>query len=240
MEITKEIAIKVRDTVDAGLVRGKGIPIPGSMCVEAAVCFAMGLPHSDEPTCVSPAIRALKIRLNDSDWSSDSARAKGMRRLALVQLGSAGAVDDNDFARRIAEMTIRKIVPIALRAAAVLHPAAEHKTALEVSAKLCELEGAGSAAWSAARPAWSAAASARSAAESAWSAARSAAESAWSAESARSAAESAWSAAESAGSAAESAAVDTVLSGFAESVVQVLIEMKAPGCQWLDLVPISP
>jgi hypothetical protein len=184
VEITKEIAIRVRDTVDAGLVRGKGEPIPGQMCVEAAVCFAMGLPHSDEPTCVSPAIRALKIRLNDSDWSSDSARAKGMRRLALVQLGSAGAVDDNDFARRIAEMTIRKIVPIALRAAAVLNHAAEHKTALEASAKLCETEGS------------------QSAAESAES-------------------------------------IDTVLSGFAESVVQVLIEMKAPGCQWLDLVPIN-
>lgn len=67
MEITKEIAIKVRDTVDAGLVQGKGSPIPGQMCVEAAVCFAMGLPHSDEPPCVSPAIRALKIRLNDSE-----------------------------------------------------------------------------------------------------------------------------------------------------------------------------
>ena len=198
MEVTKEIAIKVRDTVDAGLVRGKGKPIPGSMCVEAAVCFAMGLPHSDEPSCVSPAIRALKIRLNDSDWSSDSARAKGMRRLALVQLGSAGAVDDNDFARRIAEMTIRKIVPIALRAAAVLHTVAEHKTALEVSANLCELEGSESAARSAARSA------------------------------------------ESAESAAWSAAIDTVLSDFAENVVQVLIEMKAPGCQWLDLVPINP
>jgi hypothetical protein len=216
MKITKEIAIKVRDTVDAGLVKGMGKPIPGSMCIEAAVCFAMGLPHSDEPTCVSPAIRALKIRLNDSDWSSDSARAKGMRRLALVQLGSAEAVDDNEFARRIAEMTIRKIVPIALRATAILHPAAEHKTALEVSAKLCELEGSESAAWSARSAAWSAARSAESAA---WSAARSAA---WSAES------------------AESAAIDTVLSDFAESVVQVLIEMKAPGCQWLDLVPINP
>ena len=208
MEVTKEIAIKVRDTVDAGLVRGKGKPIPGSMCVEAAVCFAMGLPHSDEPSCVSPAIRALKIRLNDSDWSSDSARAKGMRRLALVQLGSAGAVDDNDFARRIAEMTIRKIVPIALRAAAVLHTVAEHKTALEVSANLCELEGSESAARSAARSAWSAARSAESAADAAES--------------------------------AESAAIDTVLSDFAENVVQVLIEMKAPGCQWLDLVPINP
>jgi uncharacterized protein (DUF2342 family) len=114
-----------------------------------------------------------------------------MRRLALVQLGSAGAVDDNDFARRIAEMTIRKIVPIALRAAANLHHAIEHKTALEASAKLCATEGSQSAA-------------------------------------------------ESAESAAESAeSIDTVLSGFAESVVQVLIEMKAPGCQWLDLVPIN-
>ena len=232
MEITKEIAIKVRDTVDAGLVRGKGKPIPGSMCVEAAVCFAMGLPHSDEPNCVSSAIRALKIRLNDSDWSSDSARAKGMRRLALVQLGSAGAVDDNDFARRIAEMTIRKIVPIALRAAAVLHPDAERKTALEASAKRCELEGTESAAWSAARSAGSAAEYA------AWSAAWSAARSAESA--AESAAEYAAEYAESAESAAESAAIDTVLSDFAENVVQVLIEMKAPGCQWLDLVPINP
>lgn len=32
-EITREIAIKVRDTVAAGLVRGVGAPIPGNMCV---------------------------------------------------------------------------------------------------------------------------------------------------------------------------------------------------------------
>ena len=38
MEITREIAIKVRDTVDAGLVKGVGIQVPGQMCVEAAVC----------------------------------------------------------------------------------------------------------------------------------------------------------------------------------------------------------
>jgi hypothetical protein len=54
----------------------------------------MGLPHSDEPPCVSPAIRQLKIQLNDSAWSSDKARGAGMRRLALAQLGSAGIVDD--------------------------------------------------------------------------------------------------------------------------------------------------
>lgn len=53
MEITREIASKVLEVVDAGLVKGLGQPLPGQMCVEAAVCFAMGLPHSDEPTCVA-------------------------------------------------------------------------------------------------------------------------------------------------------------------------------------------
>ena len=28
-------------------------------------------------------------------------------------------------------------------------------------------------------------------------------------------------------------------SGNAEWVVEILIEMQAPGCQWLDLVPLS-
>ena len=176
MQITKEIASKVLETVDAGLVKGLGQPIPGRMCVEAAVCFALGLPHSDEPSCVSPAIRALKIRLNDSEWSSDEARAKGMRRLALVQLGSAGVIDDNDFARRIAEMTVRKIVPIALRAAASIHPEQKHKDALELSAVNCETikDSAYSAysadsAYSAADSAYSAYSAARSAADSAYS-----------------------------------------------------------------------
>ena len=198
MEITREIAIKVRDTVDCGLTSGMGKPIPGEMCVEAAVCFAMGLPHSDEPTCVSKAFRSLKIALNDGPWSDNKARAKGLRRLAIVQLGSS-EIDDNEFARRVVEMTIRKIVPIAMRAAALIHPMPEHKLALENSALLCEKEGTESAAKSAAKSAESAA----------WYAAK---------------------------SAAKSAAKDQVLTDFAEAVVQIAIEMKMPGCQFLDLV----
>jgi hypothetical protein len=290
--ITKEIATKVLETVDAGLVKGLGQPVPGQMCVEAAVCFAMGLPHSDEPTCVSPAVRALKICLNDSEWSSDEERAKGMRRLALVQLGSAGVVDDNAFARRIAEMIVRKIVPMALIAAAACHLEQKHKDALKAAAVRCELggtqeagwaarsadaagraarwaaysaarsadaagEAAGRAARSADRAARWAARSADAAGEAAGRAARSAAGSAdWAADAARWAAGSADWAADAArwaaGSAAYSAdwaagraadaarwaACDKVLGAFAEEVVQVLIEMEAPGCQWLDLAPL--
>ena len=49
------------------------------------------------------------------------------------------------------------------------------------------------------------------------------------------AADSAYSAAYS----AYSAARDQVLGAFAEEVVQVLVEMRAPGCQWLELAPLS-
>jgi hypothetical protein len=115
MEITQKIAQNVLDTVNAGLVHGLGKAIPGQMCVEAAVCFAMGLPHSDNPPCVSPALRRLKIVLNDSYWSSKSARANGLRELALLQLGTAGVLDEVEFAKRVILLVINKYLPPMLR-----------------------------------------------------------------------------------------------------------------------------
>src|SRR5688572_33015278 len=119
MELNEALAKKVLWVVDQGLVHGLGVPEPGKLCVEAAVCYAMGLPHSDEPSCVGKAVRAFKIRLNDSRWSSNEARTKGMRKLAIAQLGSE-EIDQQAFAKLVCEGAIRRIVPIALRAAAKL------------------------------------------------------------------------------------------------------------------------
>lgn len=195
---TRETAEKVIELLGHGLTSGKGKPIPGQMCVEAAVCYAMGLPHGDEPVCVSPAIRAFKIRLNDSNWSSNTARAEGMKRLAIAQLNSAGAVDDKEFAKRCVDLAIRKIVPFALREAARVHPKQEHKDALETAAKRCETEGTREAALEAKTAAYAAA-----------------------------------------NAAANAAARDKFLAFVAEEVVQILIDMKAPGTEWLDLAPIQ-
>ena len=74
MQLSRELAAKVLQTVDAGLVSGVGNPVPGQMCVEAAVCYALGQPHGDEPKCVGSAVRRFKIRLNDSCWPSDRER----------------------------------------------------------------------------------------------------------------------------------------------------------------------
>ena len=97
------------------------------MCVEAAVCFALGLPHGDKPDCVAPSLRALKIRLNDLDWSCNQARAKGLRELALLQLGSKENLDEVEFVKRVAMLVVNKYLPPILR-----------KVNLEVEADACE------------------------------------------------------------------------------------------------------
>jgi hypothetical protein len=205
VKINKALARKVLKVVDAGLVNGMGVPEPGKMCVEAAVCYAMGLPHSDKPTCVAPALRDLKIRLNDARWSCDEARTKGLRRLAIAQLGSAGALDEREFAKRCATLAIKTCVPNALRAAASMQKkgsASQEK--LLAAADLCERE-----------PTRENAISARDAAAVAY---------------AYAAAD-----ADAAADASAADARDKQLADYCEGVVQILIEMGAPGCEWLDL-----
>ena len=108
-ELNEEIAIKVRDTVACGLSHGLGIQKPGEMCIEAAVCYAYGLPHNDNPPCVGVAVRRFKIRLNDSKWSSPQSRAKGMIGIAIAQLGS-NEIDQKEFAKRVTLKTINQII----------------------------------------------------------------------------------------------------------------------------------
>lgn len=86
--INRALASKVFQVVDKGLTNGKGDPKPGKMCVEAAVCYALGLPHSDEPPCVGQSVRNMKIELNDQAWESNKSRAQGLREVAIAQLGS--------------------------------------------------------------------------------------------------------------------------------------------------------
>jgi hypothetical protein len=199
MEINETVARKLLQTVDMGLSQGLGQPFPGEMCVEAAVCYALGLPHGDDPKCVDSVLRIFKIRLNDANWSSNYSRAKGMRRLALIQLGSVGKLDQVEFVKQLSRL-----------AAESAESAAEY--------------------------------AAKSAAEYAKSAVAYAAKSAKSAKSAESAKSAAEYAAEYAAKSAEYAAKyaaksagNKILSKFAEDVVQILISMKVPGCQWLYL-----
>ena len=249
MQINEAIAIKVLETVDAGLCAGMGKPIPGQMCVEAAVCYAMGLPHSDEPSCVAPSLRMLKINLNDKKWSSNAVRAQGLRRLALAQLGSAGHLDEPEFGRLLGKLAITSCAAKALRSAAKVQKDKKHIDALNAAADRCAIEGtiesalAGrAAAYAAANAngayaAAAAAANVADAANAAANAANVAAAAAANVADAYAAANvaAAAAAAADAANAADAAERDRVLAEFAEEVVQILIDLKAPGRQWLSL-----
>ncbi len=68
-----------------------------------------------------------------------------MLPLGLAQLGTAGT-DRTEWVRRVVEGTIRRALPIALRAAAVEHPVLEHRLALAAAADRCAAEGSREAA----------------------------------------------------------------------------------------------
>ncbi len=244
-EITKDVVIKLLGIVDAGLTNGLGVQEPGRFCVEAAVCYALGLPHGDDPLCVAPALRSLKIRLNDSRWSSDQARAKGLRRLAVIQLGSKGHLNAKEFATRCAVLAIKTSVPIGLRAAASIHKDPKHVQALRDAANRCETEGsrqsvldAREVARSARRDA-DAASAAYAAAATGAAAYAAAAYAAAAADAADASAAAAAYAADAAADASAAAARDKSLADFAEGVVQILIEMKVPAIRWLALTELE-
>ena len=138
---TIEQAQRVLDVVNCGLAYGLGNPKPGECCVEAAVCYALGQPHGDQPTCVHPTVRAHMLSLNDSSWSDGQARAKGLRRVAIAQLGTADTLDGEQFKREFRVAAIQRCTPLLLRAAATLARKGKddkHAEQIESVAAQCE------------------------------------------------------------------------------------------------------
>ena len=227
MKITKNIAKKVLSIVDQGLSNG------------------VGKPNGDNPSCVSPVLRSFKIALNDKGWSSNAARAKGLRRIAIAQLGTRDTLDEQEFIKRLAILTVKKTVPAAIRLVAEKAPE-PHKEKMLAAALRCEQEGTREAAINANKIvkdhyyAAYAAANADAAAAAAYAAAA-ATYAAYAADAAAAAYAAAYAAAAdaaaaNAANAADAAdARDKVLAEYAEDVVQILIELKTPGSKYLSL-----
>ena len=139
-QVNLETARRVLEVVDAGLVHGIGIAKPGSMCVEAAVCYALGEPHSNRPACVHRVVRDIKVSINDAPWSSNKARAAGLRRVAIAGLGTAGTLDVEQFKREFRVAATARVVPLFLDAAAkIARRSKDEKQAakIEAVAEMC-------------------------------------------------------------------------------------------------------
>ena len=120
--MNSDVEQKLNEYLDRGLCDGMG-EATGQVCIEAAIALATEGKLKDSPACVHAAVRAFSIKLNDAEWSTKRARADGLRALAFAQLGTADTLDGNRFAAKLAELTIRRVLPISLRAANLIEVA---------------------------------------------------------------------------------------------------------------------
>src|SRR5690606_8230237 len=240
--MTADTARKILSVVDWGLRSGLGKPISRQMCVEAVVCYALGLPHDDDSKCVDPALREFVIVLDEASWSSPAARATGMRKLAVAQLGSLGQIDSIKFVQQLAEQTIRRLLPPMLR-----------QIGLDNAANRCEQEGTPEAAYAARDAAYAAAGYgaarasprvAEAAARAFHSASNADADTAYAtyaptavAWASNAVADAAYAAGDAAANAsARHAARDGVLTFMCDICIDILRDMRAPGITLMDQV----
>lgn len=91
MYITKGMVQALLDYCKKGFCHGAGEISDGQFCVQQAVNMAttLGEEIGDDPDCVHKKFCGLGIALNDLEfWSSDKARAKGLQRLAVAEMGT--------------------------------------------------------------------------------------------------------------------------------------------------------
>jgi len=113
--INQNLVNKIHSFLDKGVTPGLSKdPKPGSMCLEQIVSYALEEEINDKPSCVGKQVRWFVVSLNDCDWSSPSARAEGIRDLAIAQLGS-DSLNQDEFRDKLRFAVITKLLPSMFR-----------------------------------------------------------------------------------------------------------------------------
>lgn len=89
-EITQQMVQNLLGYVKKGFCNGAGEVSDGQFCVQQAVNMAttMEAETSDGPNCVHKEFNCLGINLNDMEWRGPKTRAKGLKRLAVAEMGT--------------------------------------------------------------------------------------------------------------------------------------------------------
>jgi hypothetical protein len=115
MNITIDHIMNLLKLFEGGLINGAGHDV-NHFCVQQAVHRVMDNdlknPHkSDHPPqwCVHGEITKFGIIMNDTQgWSSNKARARGLQRFAIAELGSS-KVSGREFFKRLAKKIAQKV-----------------------------------------------------------------------------------------------------------------------------------
>lgn len=138
MQITPEIVASIKQAGDRGFVQH----FPKTeidTCVITAICDAVGLTRTDEAVDVvmPPTFKMLLSCLNDAPWASSVSRGVSLSRLAIAFLNS-GVLDESVFIQRLTDSIVKNNLTAALRAAASVCPFSDETQALADAIAACE------------------------------------------------------------------------------------------------------
>lgn len=114
---------------------GTGEQLPAWRCESYTFYYPL-LPHDDDTKCVGWAVRYLVFHINNREWSSDEARAAGLRKLAVAQLGS-DQLDQFRFAELVALKTVQKLCPLLFAELAKLAETDEDRESMKSAGRDC-------------------------------------------------------------------------------------------------------
>lgn len=114
---------------------GTGEQLPAWRCESYTFYYPL-LPHDDDTKCVGWAVRYLVFHINNREWSSDAARAEGLRKLVVAQLGS-DKLDQFRFAHLVALKTVQRMCPLLFAQLAKLAETDEDREAMESAGRAC-------------------------------------------------------------------------------------------------------
>lgn len=136
MEVTETLVRNLIATINPGLARFCNKENPQDKDLRAAIVAALGDEAYRLNSLISPVVAAFD--LCDANWSTDQARAKGLMRLAVAQMGSYGALDQSGFVHNVVKIATSHMLPKALRQVAGVLVSPSLRTELECAAVNCE------------------------------------------------------------------------------------------------------
>lgn len=194
-----------------------------------------GLPIEADVEQVDADLDKIMSILMQAGWSCTAARNKGLSRLAMAMRGSKGAVDMGAFKSRLEDHVLGVILPTALLAAAGAHPLARFRDMLGDAAVLLAANG-GTISRSLADDV-------RRAGRAIQNGYPAALACVFAAEAVLAAAGFAYTVAVTGAASvthATGGSRDETLAAFAEALVQILIQLRAPGALANDLSGLQP
>jgi len=113
--VTPQERIRVKKTINAGLVVGWGQPVAGETSLAGAICIGLSIEFEAQPAIIADPDYVFAMRLHDAFDGTPAERAELFVPIGLAMLATAQS-DRSLWAAAVARGCVERVLPLAFRA----------------------------------------------------------------------------------------------------------------------------